>query len=164
MERRLLVGALLIFAVSTFFIAINIYYQKTIEQPVYGGSYTEGVVGQPSFINPLIGSNTPADKDLIEILYSNLDDLTGSYQISEDNKSWTITLKENLTWSDGEPITAADVLFTIETIQDPSNNHTLYPTWHGIVVERLNENEIRLTLKTPYVFLIDNFLVSKLAN
>jgi len=163
MERRLLTGALLIFAVSVFFITINIYYQKTIEQPVYGGSYTEGIVGQPSFVNPLIGGNNSTDNDLIEILYSNLDDLAENYQISENNKSWRITLKENLNWSDGEPITADDVLFTIETIQDPSNNHPLYPTWHGIVVERLNENEIRLTLKSPYVFLIDNFRELKIA-
>ena len=163
MERRIVAGAIIIFLVSGFFITINSYYKKTIEKPVAGGSYVEGVIGQPTFINPLVSSNNNVDKDLIKIIFSSLDDLTENYQISEDNKSWTITLKKDLVWSDGEPITANDVLFTIETIQDPINNLPLYPTWRGIVVERLNENEIRLTLKSPYVFLIDNFKELKIA-
>ncbi|MFH1759309.1 MAG: peptide ABC transporter substrate-binding protein [Patescibacteria group bacterium] len=162
-ELRLIIGALLIFLVSAFFITVNIYYQNTIEQPKRGGKYIEGIVGQPSFINPLIANQSETDKDLIEIIFCNLNDLVAGYQISEDNKSWTLTLKENLKWSDNEPIAADDVLFTIETVQNPSNNHPQYPTWQGIVIERLNQNEIRLTLKTPYVFLIDNFKELKIA-
>lgn len=128
-----------------------------------GGSYVEGLIGQPSFINPLISNASDVDRDLIEIIYSDLDDLVDKYQISEDNKSWTIILKKDLKWSDGEPLTANDVLFTIRAIQDSNNNHPLYSTWRGVVVERLNQNEIRFTLKTPYVFLIDNFKELKIA-
>ena len=162
-ERRVLIGAALIFVISLFFISVNSYYKNTIELPVRGGSYVEGLVGQPSFINPLISNVSDVDRDLIEISYSNLDDLVDKYQISENNKSWTIILKKDLVWSDGEALTADDVMFTIDVIQDANNNHPLYSTWRGVVVERLNKNEIRFTLKTPYVFLIDNFKELKVA-
>jgi peptide/nickel transport system substrate-binding protein len=156
-ERRALIGAALIFIVSLFFISVNSYYKNTVELPVRGGSYVEGLVGQPSFINPLISNMSDVDRDLIAITYSSLDDLVDKYQISEDNRSWTLILKKDLVWSDGQSLTADDIAFTVETIQDANNNHPLYSTWRGVVVERLNENEIRFTLKTPYVFLIDNF-------
>ena len=42
--------------------------------------------------------------------------------ISEDNMTYTITLKEGLVWSDGEPLTADDVVFTLQMIEDPANN------------------------------------------
>lgn len=162
-ERRVIISASVFFLISLFFIASSAYYQKTEEQPAFGGSYTEGVLGQPTFVNPLIANTSSADKDLIDIIFSSLDDLVENYQISEDNKTWTLTLKNNLVWSDSEPITADDIIYTIETIQNYTNNHPLYPTWRGIVIERLNENEIRFTLKTPYVFLIDNFKELKIA-
>lgn len=162
-ERRIFTGSLAVFLVASFFIILNFYYQNTAEQPKRHGKYSEGVIGQPTSINPLISGNNSVNDDLIEIIFSGLDDLVESYQINENNRSWTITLKENLLWSDGEPVTADDVIFTLEVIQDPANNHHLYTTWQGIVVERLNQNEIRLTLKTPYVFLIDNLRELKIA-
>jgi peptide/nickel transport system substrate-binding protein len=42
--------------------------------------------------------------------------------ISEDYTTYTIKLKEGLTWSDGAPLTAADVVFTYQMIMDPANN------------------------------------------
>lgn len=42
--------------------------------------------------------------------------------ISEDYLSYTIKLKEGLLWSDGEPLTADDLVFTYEMIEDPANN------------------------------------------
>ena len=41
--------------------------------------------------------------------------------ISEDGLTITYRLKEGVTWSDGEPLTSADVLFTWEAIMDPAN-------------------------------------------
>ena len=82
MERRLLIGALLIFLLSGFFIGINIYYKNTVEKPIFGGTLKEGMVGQPAFINPLVSTTNDIDSDLISIIYSNLDDLVKNYQIS----------------------------------------------------------------------------------
>jgi peptide/nickel transport system substrate-binding protein len=38
---------------------------------------------------------------------------------SEDGLEWTLTLREGVTWNDGEPFTADDVIWTLETIASP---------------------------------------------
>lgn len=162
-ERRLFIGVGIAFIISAFFLIVNFYLKNSLIQPVEGGVLKEGMVGQPVFINPLITPFSQVDRDLTEIIYSDLDDLVKNYQVSEDNLSWTLTLKDNIFWSDGHPITADDVIFTLKIIQDPANNHPLLPTWRGVEVQRLNKNELRFTLKTPYVFLIDNFKDLKIA-
>lgn len=156
LERRILIGALLICALSSFFIALNFYYSATKEQPAHGGIYTEGEIGQPTFINPLIANVSDIDLDLIEILFSNLLDLTDNYKISQDNKTWTVFLKKDLKWDDGKELTADDVLFTVKTIQDPDTRSPLSLNWQGIEVEKINDNEIRFVLKNPYNFFLDN--------
>jgi microcin C transport system substrate-binding protein len=47
--------------------------------------------------------------------------LASAWTISDDKKTFTFTLDERAKWSDGEPVTAADVVFTYETILDPKN-------------------------------------------
>ncbi len=39
--------------------------------------------------------------------------------ISTDGRSWTIKLRPDVTWHDGAPFTAADVIFTLETLMNP---------------------------------------------
>ncbi len=123
--------------------------------PAFGGTYIEGIVGQPALINP-VNASSEVDQDLVTILFSNLLQLTESYRISDDNRTWIISLKKDLLWDDGQKLTADDVVFTIQTIQDPNANSPAYNDWRDVLVERLDENEIRLTLKTPYAFFMDN--------
>jgi peptide/nickel transport system substrate-binding protein len=42
--------------------------------------------------------------------------------ISQDGKTITLKLKDGLTWSDGEPLTSADFVFTWKMINDPHNS------------------------------------------
>ena len=120
-----------------------------------GGTYTEGVVGQPSLVNP-INAISEIDQDLVTVIFSSLLQLTDSYKISADNKTWIISLKKDLFWDDGQKLTADDVVFTIQIIQDINANSPIYSDWQNILAERLDEHEIRLTLKNPYAFFIDN--------
>lgn len=154
-ERLIFGGALLVFCASAIFISWRFYVSKTIVAANFGGTYIEGIVGQPALINP-INAVSEIDQDLATILFSNLLQLTDSYKISADNKTWIITLKKNLFWDDGQKLTADDVVFTIQTIQDQNAQSPIYNQWQDILAERLDENEIRLTLKTPYAFFIDN--------
>lgn len=48
----------------------------------------------------------------------------GSFE-TEDNQVFTVTIDENANWSDGEPVTANDVAFTLNTIADPEVETTL---------------------------------------
>jgi len=155
-ERRAIYASATIFLVA--FLLNNIIFAKehAAEAPLAGGVYTEGIVGQPTFINPVIAGNNDADRDLIRLVFNSLTDIAESINASEDGKAWTIRLKENVIWHDGEPMTSDDVIFTIDAIQDPDSNSPLSRTWQGVVAERVSAREIRLRIRTPYAFFENN--------
>lgn len=155
-ERRLLEVALGVFAVASISLSLVWYYQNTDEKPVDGGSYTEGVIGQPIAVNPLISGDNDADRDLITLLFASLYDLAEKYTADTEQKVWNITLKQDLRWSDGSALTSDDVIFTINTVQDPDARSPLFTTWQGVTAERISEREVRLTLKNTYAFFLDN--------
>lgn len=55
-------------------------------------------------------------------------DLASGYEMSEDGMTYTITMKDNLKWSDGEPLTAEDVAFSIRTLLHASQANGIYTT------------------------------------
>lgn len=153
---------LAVFAVALIFWLSRSYARYTIPVPASGGVYIEGLIGQPVSLNPIIPVND-VDRDLIELLFANLLDLTEKYEVSDDQKTWSFTLKEKLVWSDNAPLTADDVLFTLETIKDPEARSPLFNTWQGVIAERLSERQFRFSLKTPYAFFLDNLKTFKIA-
>ena len=153
----------MVFLVSGITLAFILYYQNTEATPVEGGNYVEGVVGQPVAINPLIAGENDADRDLITLLFAGLLDLTEKYQADAEQKTWTITLKPDIKWSDGTPITSDDVIFTISTVQDPDSRSPLLATWQGVTMERLSERELRLSLKNTYAFFLQNLRSLRIA-
>ncbi len=46
--------------------------------------------------------------------------LAERWEVSPDGKRWTFTLRKNLVWSDGVPLTSEDVIFTMKVIYNPS--------------------------------------------
>ena len=113
---------------SAIYLATDFYLKNTKEVPAYSGTYIEGVVGQPRFINPIYGETNDVDRTLIDLVYSGLmtydkdgklvNDLIKSYQISDNGKTYTFQLKDKLYWQDGVALTADDVIYTIKTIQN----------------------------------------------
>lgn len=141
---------------------INQSYMVSV--PARGGSLTEGIVGTPRFINPVLAISD-ADKDLTALIYSGLlraegngfiPDLAEKYTLSPDGLTYTFTLRENLLWSDGQPLTAEDVIFTIEKVQDPNVRSPKKTAWDGITVSAPNIQTIQITLKKPYAPFLEN--------
>jgi len=60
-------------------------------------------------------------------------DLAESWEISDDQKTWTFHLRKGVTWHDGEPFTADDVKFTIELCYNPKN--TMKPCHYVAAVD-----------------------------
>lgn len=128
--------------------------------PTNGGEYTEGLIGAPKLINPIFESVNDADGDISSLLYAKLfkhdenrqliPDLVENYQISEDKKTYTIKLRNDAYWSDGEKITADDLAFTFDTIQNPEVGSPLFNSFQGVVVDKLDETQVSLTLKEPF--------------
>ncbi len=130
-----------------------------ITVPAYGGSLHEGIIGSPRFINPLLALSD-ADRDLSMLTHAGLMGLDGSgelvpvlaerYEISPDGKMYTFTLRENLKFSDGTPLTAQDVVYTVQEAQNPAIKSPVYANWSGVQVSALDERTVRFTLGRAY--------------
>lgn len=160
-----LVLVILAFSSATYF-AIDFYINNTKATPAHGGTYIEGVVGQPRFINPIYGETNDVDRTLIDLIYSGLmtydkdgkliNDLVKSYQPSEDGKTYTFQLKDNLYWQDGIKLTADDVVFTIKTIQNSDYKSPLRANWLDVGVEKLSDKSFTLSINAPYNSFLEN--------
>src|SRR3989344_1621505 len=92
-----------------------------------GGTYREAAVGQPRYLNPILASANDLDIDITRLVYSGLfryhnnfelvGDLAESFTISADQTEYTVRLRPNVTWHDGEAFNADDVVFSIRSIQ-----------------------------------------------
>ncbi len=75
--------------------------------------------------------------------------LAESYQLSEDLKSITFTLREGLQWSDGEPLTADDVIFTYGYIKQFPALDFISITPQLASVEKVDDRTVRFNLNQP---------------
>ncbi len=156
-------------AVFAFWI-FSLYHFFTVPVPAYGGRYTEGIIGgQPMHINPLFSSTNETDADLTRLIYSGLfkynkegeitEDLAESWQVSEDKQTYTVYLKKNILWHDGEKMNAEDVLFTLNAIQDPAYKSYLRYEWNGIEVKQIDDYTLEFHLEKPYFGFLENLTV-----
>ena len=79
-------------------------------------------------------------------------DLAKSFSVSEDNTYFTFTLHENLLWSDGEPLTAEDVKFSLEAYKDPAYGGISYIPYLEKIdsAQVLSPTKVRFKMKEPY--------------
>lgn len=150
-ELYIFIASLLAFLASSSLLTVEFIEQNTKLAPISGGEYAEGVVGQPTFINPVLAAN-PVDRDLVELIFDDLADLAESYKVDESGLVWRYRLKEGVFWHDNEPITSNDVIFTVSAIQDENAFSPLFKNWQGVVVNRISEREIEFQLPNQYVF------------
>jgi peptide/nickel transport system substrate-binding protein len=158
-DRFILYTLVGVLAFMTLLGLYKIEQSLLVTVPAEGGVLVEGEVGSPRFINPLLAISD-ADRDLTALTYAGLMGLDGSgnlvpviaqgYDLSEDGRSYTFYLRESAKFSDGTPITAQDVVFTVERAQDPGLKSPLYADWSGISVAALDSHTVRFTLGKPY--------------
>jgi peptide/nickel transport system substrate-binding protein len=136
--------------------SLSQYYQEL--RPASGGVYTEGVLGAFTNANPLYATST-ADRSVSKLLFSGLlqynqenklvGDLAESWQSDARGQTYTVTLRPDLRWSDGKPLTSADVLFTYGVIQNPDARSPLFESWQGVKVEAKDARTVTFTLANP---------------
>ena len=127
------------------------------ETPRPGGTYVEGVVGQVGSLNPLFGEATAGPNDLDALLFEPLvrvlptgtvqGRLASHWEVSPDGRSYTFTLRPDARWSDGTPLTADDVVFTVRTVQDPQfPGALLNQSWKDIIATAVDAGHVRFAL------------------
>lgn len=159
-EKRIfavaLLGVLLAGGLLTYrFLATN---QTTVA--AVGGSYTEGLIGTPQYLNPLYSVASDTDTDLTRLIFSGLmrfdpeagltTDLAESYTMSEDQKTYTFVLRDNAYWHDGARVTPEDVVFTIGAIQNLDYRSPLSVSFSGVAVQATDERTVTFSLAEPF--------------
>lgn len=163
--EKVVFGALIITALATSLLMaqqVNSYFLT--EVPNHGGELREGIVGLPRTINPVLAV-TDADHDLSALVYSGLTayrnnalvpDLASSWNISTDGLTYTFDLRDDASFQDGKPLTADDVAFTIQKIQDPALKSPHQADWTNVAVKVLSPTRIQFSLKQPYAPFLNN--------
>jgi len=72
-REKIFVSSLAIVIIASLFLWIGYLYAHFTEAvPKKGGEYTEGIVGQPTYVNPLLSQTSEADADLVQLIYGSL--------------------------------------------------------------------------------------------
>lgn len=160
---RVLFFAVVFSGISLLF-ALNEKYSAST--PIHGGLLREGIVGTPRFINPTLAI-TRADQDVTALVYSGLmkidkggalvPDAAESVTVSEDGLTYNIIVRKDVRFHDGTPLTARDVAYTIQLIQNADLKSHLRGNWIDIKVEEINEYELNVVLDEAYAPFIENF-------
>src|SRR6059036_618269 len=106
-----------------------------IEPGQHGGRLVMAVFGEPKTFNP-VTANESSSTDIIDALFAGLvktdyktfeqsPALAESWKVADDKKTWAFKLRKGLRWSDGQPLTAHDVVFTWQVIYDTNINNVV---------------------------------------
>lgn len=130
-----------------------------------GGTMVIGSIDVPARISPLapsvFGSNEVMD--LLFMHLHHIDPATGkmkpelasSWEFSEDLTSITYYLRTDVTWWDGEPVTAEDIYYTYEMMKDPKTSYPNVARLRFIEnVEVLGPHAIKFTFAKVYADLL----------
>ncbi|MBA4418252.1 MAG: peptide-binding protein [Syntrophus sp. (in: bacteria)] len=128
--------------------------------PSYGDTIITASIGEPSNLIPMLSSDSPSH-EVASYIYNGLvkydrnlnviGDLAESWEISKDNLSFTFHLKRNVTWHDGTPFTAHDVMYTYKVTIDPKTP-TAYSGDFLLVkkAEVLDDFTFKVTYEKPF--------------
>jgi ABC-type transport system substrate-binding protein len=171
LEKVLVVFLILVMVITGTHLYFRFIREHSELSPTDGGIVTEGMIGKPMLLNPLLLMGNPVDRDIAELLFSGLtrynphtgqieDDLATSEK-SKDNLTYTFTIVPDATWHDGEPVTADDVIFTYRNlIQNPAfENTALRQTFADVKIEKIGPRTVQFRLNEPYSFFLTNVTV-----
>ncbi len=163
--EKVVLGILIIIAlISAMMMALRVNKAFLVPIPAHGGSLSEGVIGLPRSINPVLAF-TDVDRDISTLIYSGLmkydkgelvGDLAQKYTISDDGLTYTFTLKDDIRFHDGVQLTSDDIEFTIQKIQDGALKSPRRADWANVTIKKINGSQIQFILKQPYSPFLSN--------
>lgn len=134
------------------------------DQPVDGGTITLSTFSDIVSLNPVFINDTSSG-DVAQFLFAKLYDLNRegnvtaepwslaaeAPKVSEDGKTYTVKLKDSAKWSDGQPVTADDIIFTIDTIRNPEAGAPGISLMDKVdKIEKVDDKTVSITLKQIY--------------
>jgi peptide/nickel transport system substrate-binding protein len=164
MRWQILILVLALVAIGVLLIGQqpNILPTSPEVEPTTGGVYAEGLIGSLGRLNPVLDFYNQPDRDVDRLLFSSLlrfndrglpvHDLVESMGISQDGRIYNFSIRENVVWHDGKPLTSEDVVFTIEMLRSPDLPipEDIRALWETVEVEALNEYTLQFRLPEPF--------------
>ncbi|HXC77329.1 MAG TPA: peptide ABC transporter substrate-binding protein [Candidatus Acidoferrum sp.] len=130
----------------------------TAPKPARGGTAVEALVGAPGVLNPLFEVDATTS-DVDSVIYQGLTTvdaqqnvvglLASTWTISPNHLSYTFTIRNGVRWADGQPFTAADVLFTFHVLQDPEYQEPGADSWRQVGIAAAGPGRVIFTLRAP---------------
>jgi len=130
------------------------------ERSRYGGTVVLSTVEEPAGFNPLFYLDT-LSPNIGSLIFNSLVDigeqleyvpgLAESWQVSADGLTWDFHLREGVSFHDGQPLDAEDVVFTYRTLLDPASESPI--AFHYSIVEEVeavDRLQVRFHLAEPY--------------
>lgn len=162
LQNNVFIHFIIIFIV-VIIIGSTVYSLITKEIPTTGGIIIEGIIGQPQYINPVLSFSNDVNKPdrvLEYLIYPALfrldtdgnlvNELVENYTVGDNGKEYIFTIKSGVTWDDNAPLTIDDIIFTIETIQNPNYNSPLNSALKGVIITRVDDSTLKLNLNASY--------------
>lgn len=154
------------------------YFQNTLLTPHEGGTYIEGSVGQLQPLNPWFNVQNDVNRDIVSLVFSgllrynpetrNIEEDLATLKQSSDARTYTLSLKDGLEWHDSTEkkrhyVTADDVLFTFQTIQQPGfPNPLLQQNFRRVTISKVDAKTVKFELEEPYSFFPSNLTLGLL--
>ena len=142
--------------------------------PKNGGTLVWGLDADAQSLNPFVAGDLPSSRALA-FMFPNLysadkninvvpDLADGMPQVSADGKVWTVKLKSGAKWSDGSPITADDVITTVNLQNNANLDTDAGFDWSVLdKVEKVDTLTVKFTLNSPFAPFLANNLVGWVA-
>ncbi len=143
--------------------AAPVVAKESAAKPVTGDWLVSHILSDPEQLNPLTSNDSGANEILGYIFQSLLTRdprtlelkpliATARPVISDDKLSYTFTLRRDVHFQDGQPLTGADVLFTLKAIKCPLVNAPFLRVYYDSVIDArlLDDDKIRFSIKEPY--------------
>lgn len=167
-ERIIFMALTFIMAITAIVIILKVNNSFLIKVPAKGGTLSEGIIGTPRFINPVLAISD-ADKDMTALVYAGLlsakpdgtyqNELAESMDVAPDGKTYSVRIRRDARFHNGASVTADDVLFTIEKIKDIAIKSPQKGNWSGVDVEKIDDYSVAFHLKSPYAPFLENLTI-----
>jgi len=120
------------------------------------GVYAEAVLGSVDTLNPLFATSA-AEQSAGSLIYSRIlkYDTTGhlGYDLATDininQNTYTVKLRHDVKWQDGQTLTAEDIIFTINLMKNPLVRSTV-TGWDSVSVKAIDKYTVEFTLPSAF--------------
>ena len=132
-----------------------LWWQGPVHLNPHWATGTKEQEGSRMFYEPLAGWD--ADGNLYPVLATEIPSRENG-GLSADGRSVTWKLKRGVTWHDGQPFTADDVVFNWEFMRDPATSSSYLATYRDIQVVKVDSHTVRVTFPKAAPFWAEPFV------